>query len=430
MRSRIAPLLLVPLLCLAPSPARADAGAASPADTVWMTVLLNGRKVGHEEVQRAQQGDTVITTQTLVMDIERNHRRTPYINVSRNVETLDGTPISFTMTTTLSTTQTRVDGQRLADGTLELVNSTGGSSRRSSTEWPAGAVLVEGERLAMQAAIPYPGKHYHLLVYNQASQEAMDLAVEVIGNERVDMPNGAETLSHQRETLRSLDNTQSVDVWLDTQGNIRKGSLSMLGRPLDMIACSETCANAPTQSLNMMDSAVVDSPRSITPEMLADFLTYRVRIHNKAIGKPFIATDEQSVADLGNGEWQINVYRGFIDAQDPPTPADTQPNTWLQSDTPEIKELAALAAGNTSSTLHTMGNLNSFVSRYLTQRGWISAMHPRLKWRAIAAATARNSLCCSPPWRVRATFRRASSSACSTPIATTTRRACSCRMPG
>ena len=369
MRSRIAPLLLVPLLCLAPSPARADAGAAVSADTVWMTVLLNGRKVGQEHVQREQQGDTVVTTQTLMMDIERNHKRTPYINVSRNVETLDGTPISFSMTTTLSAVQTRVDGHRSADGTLELVNSAGDSSRHTSTAWPAGAMLVEGERLAMRAAMPYPGKHYHLLVYNQASQEAMDLAVEVIGNERVDMPDGVEILSHQRETLRNLDNTQSVDVWLDAQGNIRKGSLSMLGRPLDMIACSEACATAPTQSLNMMDSAVVDSPRLITPEMLADFLTYRVRIHNKAISKPFIATDEQSVADLGNGEWQINVYRGFIDAQDPPTPADTAPNAWLQSDAPEIKQLAALAAGNTSSTLHTLGNLNSFVSRYLTQRG-------------------------------------------------------------
>ena len=369
MRSRIAPLLLVPLLCLAPSPAKADANVAPSANTTWMTVLLNGLKVGHEEVQREQHEGTVITTQTLVMDIERNHKRAPYINVSRNVETIDGMPVSFSMTTTLSAAETRVDGRRLADGKLELINTSGGSTRISVTEWPTGALLVEGERQAMQAAIAYPGKRYHLLVYNQASQEAMDLAVEVIGNERVDMPDGVQILSHQRETLRGIDSSQSVDVWLDAQGNIRKGSLSMLGRPLDMIACSEACAAAPTQNFDMMDSAMVDSPRLITPEMLADFLSYRVRITNKAIARPFIATDEQSVVDLGNGEWQINVYRGFIDAQNPPTPADTQPNAWLQSDALEIRELAALAAGNTTNKLHMMGNLNSFVSRYLRQRG-------------------------------------------------------------
>lgn len=369
MRNRIAPLLLVPLLCLAPSPARADTNVASSVNTTWMTVLLNGRKVGHEEIQREQHDDTVITTQTLVMDIERNSKRVPYINVSRNVEAADGTPISFTMTTTMSATETRVDGKRLANGKLELINTSGGSTRRSVTEWPTGAVLVEGERQAMRVAIAYPGKRYHLLVYNQASQEAMNLVVEVIGNERVDMPDGAQTLNHQRETLRGINSEQSVDVWLDAQGNIRKGSLSMLGRPLDMIACSETCAAAPTQSLDMMYSAMVDSPRVITSEMLADFLSYRVRITNKIIAKPFIATDEQSVIDLGNGEWQINVYRGLIDAQSPPTPADTQPNDWLQSDSPEIKGLAALAAGNTTSKLHMMGNLNSFVSRYLRQSG-------------------------------------------------------------
>lgn len=367
MRSRIAPLLLVPMLCLVPCTARAIPEAASPA-TTWMTVLLNGRKVGHEEIRRERSGNLMITTQTLVMDIERNHKRAPYTNISRSVETLAGEPISFEMTTQ-STTETKVAGNRLPDGGLQLITTVGGNSQRSITEWPAGAVLVEGQRQALQAAIAYPGKHYHVLVYNQASLEAMDLAVEVIGNERVELPEGIETLSHQRETLRSPENTQNVDLWLDAQGNIRKGSASMLGRPMDMIACSETCAIAPTQSLDMMDSAMVDSPRLITPEMLSDFLSYRVRITNKGIIKPFITTDEQSVADLGNGEWQINVYRGSIDGQSPPTPADTQPNAWLQSDAPEIKQLAAIAAGNTSNNMHVMGNLSSFVNRYVTQRG-------------------------------------------------------------
>jgi transglutaminase-like putative cysteine protease len=103
--------------------------------------------------------------------------------------------------------------------------------------------------------------------------------------------------------------------------------------------------------------------------MLSDFLSYRVRVTNKSILKPFIATDEQSVTDLGNGEWQINVYRSVLGDQKPPTPADTQPNAWLQSDSPEIKELASFAAGSERNKSHIMGNLNAFVNRYLSQRG-------------------------------------------------------------
>jgi len=119
----------------------------------------------------------------------------------------------------------------------------------------------------------------------------------------------------------------------------------------------------------MMGSATIDSPRLITPEMLGDFLSYRVRVTNKEAIKPFIDTDEQNVVDLGNGEWQINVYRGMIDTEDPPTSTDIQPNAWLKSDSPIIQRLADSAAGSSVNKMHVMGNLSQFVSRYLSQRG-------------------------------------------------------------
>jgi hypothetical protein len=368
MRSWIAPLLLVPSLCVAPGLLWADS-SASAAETTWMTVLLNGRKIGHEEIQRQQVGDTVVTTQTLVMDVERSRKTVPYTNVSRSVETANGTPLSFSMSTTMSANDTKVDGVLLPDGQLQLTNTVGGDVRKTVTNWPSGASLVEGQRLLMRTASQHPGLHYNLLIYNQASQQAMTLDVDVLGTERVSFPDHVETLTHQRETLRRTTGNQVVDLWLDAQGNIRKGSLSMLGQPLDLVACAESCAEAPGQSVNMMGSATIDSPRLITPEMLEDYLSYRVHVNNKAAIKPFIDTDEQNVVALGNGEWQINVYRGMIDAEDPPTPADTQPNAWLQSDSPMIQRLADAAAGGSDNKLHVMGNLNKFVARYLSQRG-------------------------------------------------------------
>jgi hypothetical protein len=368
MRSWFAPLLLVPMLCLAPGWAWAVADS-TPTETTWMTVLLNGRKVGHEEIQRQRLDDTVVTTQTLVMDVERNRQTVPYTNISHSVETTGGLPLSFSMTTTMSANDAKVEGSLQPDGHLQLTNFVGGDVRRSITDWPDGALLVEGQRQAMRAASQHPGSHYNLLIYNQASQQAMNLDVDVLGDEQVRFFDHVETLSHQRETLRRTTGNQVVDLWLDAQGNLRKGSLSMLGRKLELIACTESCAQAPSQSVNMMGSATIDSPRLITPEMLSDFLSYRVHFNNTSAIKPFIDTDEQNVTELGNGEWQINVYRGQIDSLDPPTPADTQANAWLQSDSPIIRQLADNAAGSSTDKLHVMGNLNAFVSRYLSQRG-------------------------------------------------------------
>jgi hypothetical protein len=368
MRSWIAPLLLVPTLCLAPDPAWAD-GSASPPSTTWMTVLLNGRKIGSEEIQRQQVGETVVTTQTLVMDLIRNGVTVPYTNISQSMETTDGKPLGFSMRTTLSANATTIGGTLQPDGHLQLTTTTGGDTRQSLTDWPAGAILVEGQRQAMLAASQHPGEQYNLLVYNQASQQAMNLQVTVLGKERVNFPNHVETLSHQRETLRGPGGAQVVDLWLDAQGDIRKGSLSMLGQPLDMVACDQACANAPSQSLDMMDSAMIDSPRLLTPNMLSDYLSYRVHISNKAMVRPFIDTDEQNVVDLGHGEWQINVYRSLIDSHDPPTPADIAPNAWLQSDSPTIRRLADTAADGAVNKEHVMGNLSAFVNRYLSEHG-------------------------------------------------------------
>jgi hypothetical protein len=368
MRSRLAPLLLVPTLCFAYGVAWADTVAA-PVETTWMTVLLNGRKIGHEEIQRQLVDDTVVTTETLVMDVERNGQAVPYHNVSRSVETTDGQPLGFSMSTTMSANDAKVEGSLQPDGHLQVTNLVGGDIRHSVTDWPSGALLVEGQRLAMREASQRPGSRYNLLLYNQASQQAVNLDVDVLGNEQVRFPDHVETLSHQRETLRHSTGNQVVDLWLDTQGNLRKGSLSMLGHTLELIACTESCAQAPGQSVNMMGSATIDSPRLITPEMLSDFLSYHVHFSNTAALKPFIDTDQQNVIDLGNGEWQINVYRGMIAQLGPPTSADTEPNAWLQSDSPVIRQLADNAAGSSNDKLHVMGNLNTFVARYLSQRG-------------------------------------------------------------
>jgi hypothetical protein len=368
MRSSIALLLLVQTLCVASGTAWADTGAA-PATTTWMSVTLNGRKIGQEEIQRQVNGDNVITTETLVMEIQRDDKTVPYTNISRSVETASGEPVSFSMDTTIAGGKTEVLGERLPDGQLQLTMSAGGDTHKSVVDWPTGAVLVEGQRLAMLEANQHPGRHYHLLAYNQASQQVMNLSIDVVGEERVGLPDGIETLIHQRETLKRSNGTQVVDLWLDNQGNIRKGSLSMLGKPFDLVACNQACAQAPSQSLDMMDFAMVDSPRIITPEMLDDFLRYRVHVKNKDMIKPFINTDEQSVSYLGNGEWEIDVYRGLRELQKPPTPQDTQPNAWLQSDAPEIRALAAQAAGDAKDKMHVMGSLSAFVSRYLTRRG-------------------------------------------------------------
>lgn len=366
MRPTTATLLLVLLLCPAPLAWAADSAPAT--DTTWMSVMLGGRKIGHLKIDRETTPDTVTTTQTLSILLNRNGKSIPLSNMIRSVENTDGTPLGFASRTSMSSMDSTVDGQRQADGNFRVTITVGGATRYSYIAWPGQALLNDAQRKAMLAASRQPGLHYNLQMFDPASQQVMNVAMDVLGNEPVDLPGGTETLSHQRQRLHQERGDQILDLWLDSQGRARKGVISMLGRQLEMVACDQACAMAPEQDVDMFRAAMVDSPRPLTPNLRESFLRYRVTIQGNST-VPLINTDEQRVVHLGGRQWQIDIGNAYRGGETPPQPDDLHANAWLQSDAPAIRELAAQAVGNAVDDRQKMRRLRSFVSHYITQHG-------------------------------------------------------------
>ncbi|SFS19794.1 Transglutaminase-like superfamily protein [Dyella sp. OK004] len=367
MRRLIAMLLLVLLLC--PVPWAVASTAAPTVDTTWMSVLLGGRKIGHLKIDRESGQGMVTTTQTLSIMLNRTGRSIPLSNMIRSVESTDGEPLAFASRTSMSAMDSVIDGQRQSDGSYKVTTTVGGATRESSLYWPAGALLNDGQRRAMLAASRQPGLQYQLQMFDPASQQVMDVAIEVIGNEQVKLPGGTEMLNHQRQRLHQTRGDQILDLWLDDHGQARKGIISMLGRQLEMLACDQTCAMAPVQDVDMFRAAMVDAPRPLTPNLRESFLRYRVRIEGSGSSQPIINTDEQRVRRLADNEWQIDIGPAYAGGQRPPQPEDLQANSWLQSDAPAIRDLARQAVGSATSNRQKIRRLRSFVSHYITQHG-------------------------------------------------------------
>ncbi|MFC5740744.1 transglutaminase-like domain-containing protein [Dyella tabacisoli] len=369
MRSLIALLLLVLTLCPAPS-LRAAVPTAEPATTelTWMSVRLGGRKIGHLQIEHRLENNTVMTTQTLSIMLNRNGKSIPFTNVSRTVETTTGEALSFSARTSMSAIDSTVNGERQPDGRYKVTTTVGGASHETIMEWPQGAMLTEGQRLTMLAASSHTGQHYQLLMFDPSGLQVVPVQMDVLGDEHVDLPGGTETLNHQRQILQQAHGNQIMDLWLDKRGQARKGTLSMIGRQLDMLACDETCAMAPVQDLDMFRAAMVESPRPLTPNLRESFLRYRVHIKGNAT-QPLIDTDEQHVFNIGNGEWFVDIGGPRSGGQPPPVEEDKLPNAWLQSDAPAVRNLAAQAVGDASNDRQRMRRLRIFVSRYITQHG-------------------------------------------------------------
>jgi len=370
MRLKTAKLLLVLLLLPCPfaGTLAADAAPAPSADTTWMSVLLGGRKIGHLRIDRETAQGTVTTTQSLSILLNRSGKSIPLSNMIRSVESTGGVPLGFSTRTSMSAMDSTVNGERQSDGSFRIATTVGGSTRNSYIAWPGQALLNDAQRKAMLEASKQPGLRYRLQMFDPATQQVMDVAVEVMGNESVDLPGGTETLSHQRQRLHQDRGDQILDLWLDSQGRARKGVISMLGRQLEMIACDQACALAPEQDVDMFRAAMVDSPRPLTPNLRDAFLRYRMVIRGSG-DTPIISTDEQRVLHLGGRDWQVDIGNAYPGGQPPPQPEDLLANDWLQSDAPAIRALAAEAVGSAVDNRQKMRRLRSFVSHYITQHG-------------------------------------------------------------
>lgn len=356
-------------LALTPPPAvlARAVGAAPATDTTWMTVLLGGRKIGHLRIDRTHDGNVVTTTQDLQIELDRSGRLTPLAVLTRSVETPDGQPLGFYARSTLSNEDSTIDGQRRPDGSYVVTSTVAGLASQSTLSWPAGALLSDGQRQAMAQAAGRTGR-YTLRLFDPVNQDVTTVDIEVLGNERIALPEGAELLNHQREVLQTSRDTQRMDLWVNARGETRRGSLEMLGHELDMLACSQACALAPVQDIDMLRAAMVDAPYPVPTSVRHTSLRYRIHTRDDA-ARPLIATDEQRVTSLGHGDWQVDVGDAAAGGQAPPTVQDTRANAWLQSAAPEIRAMAAAAAQGAETDREKMDGLRDFVSGYIDGHG-------------------------------------------------------------
>lgn len=353
--------VLAVLLCLLPFRASAE--------QTWMTVLLDGRKVGTLRIDRDVGPDKVTTSQSLDFRLTRIHTPLMLHTDIRNVESPSGDPLAFYAQTKMSSQDNRIQGESRGDGTFQVAHTVGDLSRVTLLNWPTGASMLEGQRLAFLAHGFRPGTTYRMRSFDAVKQQVATIDVTVVGTEVVDMPLGRETLHHLRQTLASAQGDRTVDLWLDDQANTRRGIAPLLGFRLEMMACDEHCANAPNQDVDLLRAAMIESPRMITSGMRASPMRYLVQVRGSH-PTPFIDTDEQSVVDIGDGIYQVDVgFARDASSELPPQPDDTAPNAWVQSDAPEIVSLARQIVGDADSDLQRMRRLRSYMSDFIEEKG-------------------------------------------------------------
>ncbi|UXI69904.1 transglutaminase-like domain-containing protein [Tahibacter amnicola] len=350
--------------------------AAAPVEETWMSVTLDGRKIGHMLNRREERGGHVVTTQTLDVRIDRGGIGIGMVTSEVSEETADGKPLSFRSHSKLSGTETTLTGT-LDGETLSIETSVGGATQRKTLAWPKGALLSEGLRLAAIKQGLKPGTRYDLVAFQPSSLDAFPVTTDIKKTEVVDLPGGRRNLVRVEQQVLVPGMPLQSGAWVDEKYNVHKLTMQLLGFKLEMLACDQACAQAPNQPADMLKYAILQAPRALGTDDLNGSLRYTLVPRDPA--KPFTLppTSEQTIRQ-SDKSIQVSVAPRPVADGEAPVAADRLANAWLQSDAPEIAQLAKDAAANAKTDAEKMSLMEGFVRSYIKDKnlsvGYASAL--------------------------------------------------------
>ncbi|MGH8123560.1 MAG: transglutaminase-like domain-containing protein [Rudaea sp.] len=360
----------------------ACAAQAAPADDVWMSVLLDGRKIGNMHTTRTLADDRIVTSQDMSVEIQRSGRKVALSSGETDEETPDGKPLKFESRTKISGIESVQTGIVEADGKLDVVSEVGGAKQTHTMIWPRGALLAEGLRLQEEKNGLAPGTHYTALAFQVENLETVEVDSVVGARERVDLPEGKRELLKIAQTVKLGGAPTRTTLWIEADQTVRKLLVPMMGYELTMLACSKACATAPNQSADILVHALMPATRAISAQERAQGIRLELSATD-ASGEPlqFASTDEQQVktAERSVELRIVPLADGAAPSrEDKPGAPDTQPNDWLQSSAPEIVRLARQGAGDAQTPYAQMQNLENFVRGFIRNKdlsvGYASAL--------------------------------------------------------
>lgn len=351
---------------------------AATREETWMSVTLDGRKIGHMHNLREVRDGRIVTTQMLNVQLERAGMSIGLISSETSEETPSGKPLAFSARSQLSGMETATEGHLRHDGQVEVTTTVGGAKQTRMMAWPSNALLAEGLRLHGLKAGLEPETTYEDLAFQPSNTEAVKVTTRVRGKENIDLPDGRRELVAIEQTIHLPGISTATVGWVDAQQNVHKLVMDLLGFRLEMLTCSQTCATAPNQSADMLQHALLAAPRALSPTELRHGLTYTLTPVRGDAPIEIATTDEQHVERHGT-QIRLRVASATrTTAKDTPTTADRAPNAWLQSDAPEIIALAREGAGAANGHTAKMKALESFVRGYIREKnlsvGYASAL--------------------------------------------------------
>ena len=318
------------------------------ADRQWYTLTIDGTRVGYAWHD--------YDADVMRVEVEQLRKRATVEMRAEVIRSLAGVPQRVIVESIIGATRTGWQGTFSADArTLNVVVSPATKAVHSFSV-PAGLVLPDQLNEALKPLWRWGHAQIEVPYLEPAAAKPVILHAELLPlpGQQIRL---TETIGHS---------THQEIIWIDWPGKTVRRERKFFGATLVWLPCADHCDAKVEQPFDLMSKLVVRSPYRIPKGALAGPIRYVI---SRVDGAPpqIPGTGEQAVSMRGSTA--ILTVCTTCGTPEKPTESEyqqyLQPNAWVQSDLPEIREFAN-RHGRGRSQAELMNNLVNAVRDHMT----------------------------------------------------------------
>jgi hypothetical protein len=358
--------------------AAAGVSRANSEETEYYAVFMEGKKIGHSVLNRVTAKGKVTTTKETSVQVNRADVSTKVSTTETSIETTDGKPLGFKVTQESGNMTASISGTVDELWIVNVTITSMGKEQKRSFGWPSGALMDEGMHLLELEKGFKEGVKYNTKIFNLGSMRAFEAEIQIGPKRDVDLLGRVTALTEVKTVIKTLAGGEIVSTsYVDDNGNVKKSIIPIAGmQELEMIACTKEFALGKNDVLELIDKMFIASPEPLNDIESAKSVTYYLKPNDQVTKLLIPSSDSQSVEQKG-GEVIVTVrpvaapsgVKFPYEGKDSNVLEAMKPTRFVQSDYNDIIALAKGAVGETKDAAEAAKKIESFVSRYIDNRG-------------------------------------------------------------
>jgi hypothetical protein len=347
-------------------------------ETEYYALFMLGKKIGHSIQRRTVTGGEVTTTIEMSLQVKRGGTPVKMHTTTTNIETSDGKPLGFKVVQDLGTASVTISATVDSMWIVDMTTTSMGQKQKKSFGWPSRAVMSEGLRLLQIEKGLKEGLEYNAKLFDAASLQPLDLNIRIGPKQNVDLLGRIVALTEVRSAFKTPMGSDIVSTsYMDDNFRMQKSIMAGPTGQIVTIACAKEFALGENDVVDVIDKMFQPAPEPVNDIELAKSITYHLMPSDQAKMLKIPSSDNQSVEQLKKGGVIVTVRPVAPDggAKFPYAGKDsnileaTKPTSFVQSDSNDIIELAKRAVGDTKDAAEAVKKIESFVSRYIENKG-------------------------------------------------------------